>query len=61
MFEVDYKKFKVICQKCGKVGEIDTFKPENERSFFKRWDERRGNKWNEPILDYYLCRECLEL
>jgi len=60
MFEVNYNKFKVICQKCGKTGEIDTHKLVGELGFIRRMDERRGHEWREPVLDYYLCRECLK-
>ena len=57
---VDYHRFRVVCQKCGKTGIVDTYKPVGERGFFRRMDERRGKKWQEPVLDYYLCAECME-
>jgi len=61
MFEVDYKNFKVICQKCGKTNIINADEFVSEKTaFFRRYDcGRRGSIFNEPIIDFWLCRDCL--
>jgi len=59
--EVDYKNLKIVCQKCGKTGIIDTTEYQSDKSkFFRRCDYgRRGREFGEPQIDYWLCADCL--
>ena len=61
-FTVDYRNFKVICQKCGKTGIINADEYVNEGTeFFRRMDyDRKGSIFREPVVDFWVCRGCME-
>jgi len=61
MSDLNYRKFKVVCQICGKTGVIDTTKfIDKTTEFFRRMDcGRRGSVFGEPQIDFWVCRECL--
>ena len=52
-FTPDVHKFKVICQRCGKTGEVD---------FDKAWKEAGYvlfvNKYGKYEYEYWLCWDC---
>lgn len=52
-WEPDTKKFKVVCQACGKLGQIDFDVPSKEAGFMLNFiDVDEGN------YEYNLCMEC---
>jgi len=51
-WNVDFKKFKVICQRCGKTGEIDYFEPSGFVGLV--------TKHKHGYIEYFLCLECFE-
>lgn len=55
-WELDPEHFKVICQKCGKVGEIDIHK------FYPSFILRVGQMPTSDveIWEYHLCRSCYD-
>lgn len=61
LFEPDYHQLKVICQKCDKVGTINTSKFQDAESpFFRRLPSGfRGSEFGDPVVAHYLCADCL--
>ncbi len=57
-FEPDPRRFKVVCQRCGKTGEVDFKKPLGEMGWHLMfWDYDTEDGYTFTI-EYYLCDEC---
>ena len=54
MFEIDTRKLKVICQKCGKTGIHDVTISEKESG----WSWMRATKGSITDWDCFLCLDC---
>jgi len=50
----DFKKFKVICQRCGKTGEIDWTDPSDVSFLLFSVED------NEYVYEFWLCSKCAD-
>ena len=56
MSEIDVHHFKVICQTCGKTGEVDFDKPQREMG----WMLRFGHEPGCEDFEYNQCIDCFD-
>lgn len=59
MFEIDRKKYLVVCQSCGKTGFVNLNNPNEQRNFILKLRESywHSPRYREP-LEYWVCRDC---
>lgn len=58
VWEPDPRKWKVICQRCGKTGVIDNFKTAEENGFINLFYGYEDETGFVQEVEYWLCSDC---
>jgi len=56
-WEPNFRKFRAVCQKCGKTGFVDFKKSAQENGFILMFWEY-GDEYGGFEVEYYLCLDC---
>jgi len=58
MWKPNPRAWRVICQKCGKVGIIDNFKTAEENGFINQFFSYVDEMGYIQEVEYWLCMDC---